>query len=244
MLKGKTAVVTGANRGIGRAIIEEFARNGADLFVCARVESQQFLSDIDMLTKRYQVDIEPVFFDLREEMQIREAIEYIRKSKKNVDVLVNNAGMIHKPHSFCTTQQERVRDILDVNLINPMLLTQYITRIMMKQRSGSIVNISSVAALGYSQGEFEYSVSKGGILAATRNLAVDLGNYGIRVNAVLPGIIDTEIWNELSDESMVQRTVMKRKGSPEEVAASVMFLASDAASYITGQMLRVDGGLF
>lgn len=246
MLAGKNAVVTGANRGIGRAIVEKLACHGAGIFACARTESATFLKDMDELATKYSVCIQPVFFELEEEEQIKRGVDEIRKSKKSIDILVNNAGMIPVPHNFFMMEMSSMRQVMEVNLVMPMMLTQYISRIMMRQKKGSIINLSSVAAIDGEPAELEYAASKGGWIAATKKLAIELGAYGIRVNAVAPGLIYTDMGNQLSEteeKRILERTILKRKGRPEEIAESVLFLASDHSSYITGQIIRVDGGM-
>lgn len=246
MLTGKSAVVTGANRGIGRATVEKLAQNGAGIFACARCETIEFVEDMKALAEKYSVSIMPVFFDLLDEQQVKNGVEGIRKTRKTIDILVNNAGIIPKSHTFFMMEMESMRQVLENNAIMPLMLTQYISRIMMRQKSGSIINIASVAALDGEPAEMEYAVSKGALVAATKKLAIELGAYGIRVNAIAPGLVQTEMGNQLNQQEekrILERVIMRRKGTPEEIADSILFLASNCSSYITGQVIRVDGGM-
>lgn len=246
MLKGKTVVITGANRGIGHAIVERMAEEGADVFACARKETEEFITEMECLAQKYSVDIIPVFFDLMSKDEILRGVQLIKKTKKNIDGLINNAGMVPSRHNFFTMGEDEIEQVLYVNLVRPMELTQYIARLMIRQNKGSIVNFSSIAALDGEPAELEYAISKGGMVSATKNLAIELGHYGVRVNAIAPGLTDTDMGNELDEESacqILQRTILGRKATPTEVANLAVFLVSDLSSYMTGQIIRVDGGM-
>ena len=246
MLKGKNALITGTRRGIGRATVEAFAENGANVWACARTADKEFEDDLANIARKFGVWIEPVYFDMTAEDQMKNAVKQIQSKKLPVDILVNNAGAVAPSVSFSMLSAKRLREILEVNFIAQMQLTQYISRLMMRRGSGSIVNLTSVAGLDGEPGQLEYVGSKAAIAGATKKLAIELGEAGIRVNAVAPGIIDTDMGNEMQDELMARilsESVMKRKGNPREVADAIVFLSSDQASYITGQILRVDGGL-
>lgn len=246
MLKGKNAIITGARRGIGRATVEVFAENGANIWACARMEDAAFEADMAGLAEKYGVWIEPVYFDLTDAVQMKQAVKQIQSAKKPVDILVNNAGAIADSTSFTMTSLEKMKEIFDTNFFSQMQLTQYIARFMMRQKSGSIVNLASIAALDGEPGQLEYVGSKAALIGATRKLAREMGTANIRVNAVAPGVIDTNMGNQMESglmESIISRTSMKRLGRPLEIANIIAFLASDKASYITGQTIRVDGGM-
>lgn len=246
MLKGKNAIITGARRGIGRATVEVFAENGANIWACARKEDAAFETDMAELAERYGVWIEPVYFELTDEAQMKQAVKQIQGEKRTVDILANNAGAVAQSTSFAMTSITKIKEIFDVNFFSQMLLTQYVTRLMLRQHSGSVVNLTSIAALDGEPGQLEYVGSKAAIAGATRKLARELGGQGIRVNAVAPGVIDTDMGNQMDPELMehvLGKTVMNRVGTPREIANVIAFLASDRASYITGQVIRVDGGL-
>lgn len=246
MLKGKNAIITGARRGVGRATVEAFAENGANVWACARKEDAAFEADMAGLAERYGVWIEPVYFEMTDAEQMKQAVKQIRRKSISVDILVNNAGAVAQSTSFSMTSIAKMKEIFDVNFFSQMLLTQYVTRLMLCQQSGSIVNLTSITALDGEPAQLEYIGSKAAMVGATKKLARELGGYGIRVNAVAPGIIDTDMGNQMSQELMdhvLGKTVMKRLGKPVEIANVIAFLASDLASYITGQVIRVDGGL-
>lgn len=246
MLRGKNAVITGMRRGIGRTTVEAFAKNGANVWACARKEDADFETDMTELAEKYGVWIRPVYFEMTDEGEMKEAFRKIQSEKMPVDVLVNNAGIASESRSFLMTTVAQMREIFEVNFFSQMLFTKYIVRLMMRQRKGSIVNISSIAALDGQPTQLEYVGSKAALVGATRHLAIVLGKMGIRVNAVAPGIIDTDGGNQMPSEVMEQileKSVMKRLGFPQEISNVIAFLASDLASYMTGQVIRVDGGL-
>lgn len=246
MLAGKVAVVTGANRGIGRAIFTKIAENHGSIIACVRKETDEFLAEIQELSEMYQVEIHSLCFDLTKEEEIKVAASQMRKLTKKVDILVNNAGMIPEPHSFVMTEADSIRQVMEANFVGPMILTQYVARMMMRNQSGSIINLSSVSALDGEPGELEYVASKGAMASATKKLAIELGEYGIRVNALAPGLIDTAMGGAIDEENeakLDERRVLKRRGSAAEIAEAVLYLASEKSSYVTGQVLRVDGGM-
>lgn len=246
MLKGKNAIITGARRGIGRATVETFASYGANIWACARKQDDAFEEDMHKTALKYGVSIWPTYFDVTEETQMKDAIQTIRKQKSNIDILVNMAGIVEDSTSFQMTDIAKMKHLFDVNFFAVTLLTQYVSRLMARQGGGSIVNISSIAGIDGEPAQYEYSTSKAAIAGATRHLSRELWQYGIRVNAVAPGMIKTDMGAKIDEnlkQHILNKTVMKRMGNPSEIAEAVAFLASDNASYITGQVLRVDGGM-
>ena len=251
LLEGKTAVVTGCNRGIGKAILENFAKNGADVFAVVRKEQEEFTLYINELMSEYKVDIIPIYMDLSNEDEVRSGAKSIigykdvNGKKKSIDILVNNAGMSNPLNSFAMTKMETIRSAFEVNLFGPMLLTQLLARNMMRNKSGSIVFVSSSAAFD-GGANIEYSASKAAIIGEVKRLAVEYGPYNLRVNAVAPGLTATDMGNSMSEEDekiALSMNIMKRKGEPREIADTVAFLASDMSSFITAQVIRADGGL-
>lgn len=251
LLVGKTAVVTGCNRGIGKAILENFAKNGADVFAVVRKEQEEFTLYINELMSEYKVDIIPIYMDLSNEDEVRSGAKSIigykdaSGEKKSIDILVNNAGMSNPLNSFAMTKMETIRSAFEVNLFGPMLLTQLLARNMMRNKSGSIVFVSSSAAFD-GGANIEYSASKAAIIGEVKRLAVEYGPYNVRVNAVAPGLTATDMGNSMSEEDekiALSMNIMKRKGEPREIADTVAFLASDMSSFITAQVIRADGGL-
>ena len=246
LLKDKNAVITGCNRGIGKEIVRVFAENGADIWACLRKESKSFTKYVRNLEQKHSVKIKPVYFDLANKEQIKEGFQSIKGSKQKVDILVNNAGLIFTA-LFQMTPMDKLKEIFEINYFSQILLTQYISRLMIRQRSGSIVNISSSAAIEGNEGRTGYASAKSSLIATTKVLARELAPYNIRVNAVAPGLTQTDMMASSTPEDALQETLnricMKRVGQPSEIANSVLFLASDLSSYMTSQVLRVDGGM-
>ncbi len=246
MLKNKTAVITGVTRGIGLAVLKKFSENYADSFVLVRKAAEPFLAEVQALKEEYGIRIEIVTCDLSDEESIKSAVRRISKEAPSVDILVNNAGMAADSTSFQMTSMNKMREVFQVNFFGMTVLTQYISRLMMRKKSGSIVNIASVAALDGTPAQYEYVCSKAAVVGAVKELAIELGAYGIRVNGVAPGITDTDMGGKIQSDlkdATLQNSVMKRMAEPGEIANAVLFLASDMASYMTGQVLRVDGGI-
>ena len=245
LLSGKRAVITGCNRGIGKAILERFAKNGADVYAVVRKETENFLSVTSEISKKYDVTIKPVYIDLSDEEQVKEGAKQILSDKIPIDILVCNAGISNPLSSLAMTKMDTIKSVFEVNLFSQMLLTQLIARNMMRHRNGTIIYISSSAA--YDGGaNIEYSASKAAIIGEMRRLALEYGPFNIRVNAVAPGLTATDMGNSMSkedEEVALSMNIMHRKGKPEEIADSVVYLASDMSSFVTGQVLRVDGGL-
>jgi len=246
LLKGKAAVVTGCNRGIGKAILEVFARNGANIWACVRRSDDRFADYVTKLESETGVTISPVYFDLADGEQMRAGVKTIMSAKQPVDVLVNNAGIIYTS-LFQMTPVDKMKEVFEINFFSQMVLTQYITRIMTRQKSGSIINLSSSAAIEGNEGRTAYAASKAAMICSTKVMARELGEYNIRVNAIAPGLTNTDMMIESTPEdaleSTLQRTCMKRVGKPEEIANAVLFLASYLSSFMTGQVLCVDGGM-
>ncbi len=246
LLEGKTAVVTGCNRGIGKAIVEVFAKNGASVWACMRQEDQTTSDSLSLLAQQTGVRITPIYFDLSDAEQIKEGFKQIKSAKQPIDILVNNAGIIHTA-LFQMTPIDKMKEVFDVNFFSQMQLTQYIVKIMMRQKSGSIVNISSSAAIEGNAGRTAYAASKAAMIAATKVMSEELAHYGIRANAIAPGLTQTGMMEESTPDEALAETLkrlnMGRVGNTEEIANTVLFLSSHLSSYMTGQVLRVDGGM-
>lgn len=245
ILEGKNAIVTGCARGIGHKILEIFAENGANVWACVRKRTQEFDRDAEELADRYGVRIIPVCFELTDKEQMKAAVKQIMSDKLPVDILVNNAGITYNALYQMSTL-EQIHHTLEVNFVAPYLFTQYVIKLMLKNQSGSIVNIASSAGLDGNSGRSVYGASKAAVICATKALAEELGGKGIRANSVAPGITQTDMLSSMT-EDVIRETVMgtdiKRAGKTEDIAHTVLFLASDLSSYITGQVLRVDGGM-
>lgn len=245
MLFNKTAIITGATRGIGLATMRIFAENHANIFILARKITNDILAEIEMLKKKNNIEIIFVECDISDGDSIKNAVNKILKVTKNIDILVNNAGMVAESTNFQMMSFDKLQKIFNVNFFGMTILTQYISRIMMRNMKGNIVNIASVAGIDGTPAQYEYVCSKAAVIGATKELAIELGKYNIRVNAIAPGITDTSMSQNIKDDlknDTLNNTIMKRMGNPEEIANAILFMASDMASYITGQVLRVDGG--
>lgn len=246
MLHGKNAVITGCARGIGKQILETFASNGANIWACVRKPSEEFSDLIQNFSDKYQVEIWPVYFDFADSNEIKVAVKLIMGSKKHVDILVNNAGITYNS-LFQMTPIDKLKEVFEINFFSQFLFTQYIVKLMVRQKSGSIVNISSSAAIDANAGRSAYGASKAAVICLTKAMAKELAEYNIRANIIAPGITQTDMVSaSMTDEiinSTLAQTSLKRMGHPFEIAQATLFLASEMSSYMTGQVLRVDGGM-
>lgn len=237
MLKDKICVVTGAAQGIGKAIAQKLLDCGAVVYGCDRNPDS-----MSMYNNRFH----PLYFDVIDAAAAKAAMMKVKKEQGRIDVLVNNAGVVFNKKIGMIVREE-TELMFRVNVIAVIELTQLVSRIMARTGGGSIVNIASVTAVLGSAGQSAYSATKGAIIAFTKSSAKELALQGIRVNAVAPGIVKTERFEELYEASgdkidaRIGRIALGRLGNPEDVANAVAFLASDNAAYISGQILGVDG---
>lgn len=246
-LADKNIVVTGTARGMGKQMIELFAQNGANIFACARVESNEHKSFCNSLEEKYNVKVMPIYFDLKEIEQIKNAVQEIRSFKIPVDGLVNNAGITYNA-LFQMTSIEELRNQMEVNFFAPFFLTQYIIKLMLrnKERPRSIVNISSSAAQDANSGKSAYGASKAALLTMTLCISEELAEQGIRANVICPGVTKTDMISDMLDyviENQVDASALKKLSNTLDIANTAMFLLSDYSSYVTGQVFRVDGGI-
>ena len=245
LLEQKTAIITGCNRGIGKTTLEIFAENGADIFACVRKESDEFTDAMKKLAVKTGVSITPVYFDFVESEQIKVGIKTIISSKKQIDILVNNAGVASGAF-FQMTSLHDLKQIFEINFFSQILFTQGISRYMSRFKTGSIINIVSTAGLIGDAGMTSYGSSKAALMFATKTMANELGVMNIRVNAIAPSITRTDMFDqmdEISRNKLIESSALKRPAEAVEVANVSLFLASGLSSFITGQVLRVDGGL-
>lgn len=244
MLKDKNAILTGTNRGIGKAILEKFAENGCNIWACARRQDSSFERYLEHLSKRHGVWIKPVYFELSSEESIKEGFKQIHREKKEIDILVNNAGIGHAA-LFQMTPVKTAREVFEIDFFSVFVLTQLVLKVMNRQRSGSIINMASVSGLDGSPMDCSYGAAKAAVIAFTKSLASEVGEAGIRVNAIAPGPTETEMlgmYKENVKEHLRERSQLGRLIKPEEIAELAVFLASDRSLPINGQVIRADGG--
>ena len=244
LLQGKTAIVTGATRGIGKGIAIEFANQGANvLFTYSSSEKlakelEHKFKDSDVIVKGYKSDASS--FD--ESVTL---IEKILKDFTEINILVNNAG-ITRDNLLMRMSEDDFDKVIEVNLKSVFNMTKAVQRTMLKQRSGSIINMSSVVGVKGNAGQSNYAASKAGIIGFSKSIALELGSRNIRCNVIAPGFIETEM-TEVLDEKVVEEwrnsIPLKRGGNPKDIAGTCVWLASDLSSYVTGQTIHVNGGL-
>ncbi len=243
-LAGKTALVTGGSRGIGRAIVWELARQGARVAFVYHSNTEA----ADQLVKELELDQREVIAiqaDVADLDSADTVVTSVLEKWEQIDILVNNAGII-RDGLLATMDQEQWQAVIDTNLGSVYRFTHAVTRPMMSQRHGRIINISSVASHFGNPGQANYAASKGGIEGMTRCLATELGRRGITVNAIAPGFIETDMTEAIrsvAEKEIVKRISVRRLGRPDDIAHATAYLASDEASYVTGHVLVVDGGL-
>ncbi|HBF35363.1 TPA: beta-ketoacyl-ACP reductase [Candidatus Sumerlaeota bacterium] len=243
MLKGKTAVITGAGQGIGKSIALAFARQGANIVVSDVQEATaaQAVTEIEALG----VKAIAVACDVRQSAQCEALIDKAVETFGQIDILVNNAG-VTKDGLMMRMKEEDFDFVIAINLKGVFNCSKAAIRPMMKQRSGRIINISSVVGLMGNAGQANYSASKAGVIGLTKTMAKEFGSRNINVNAICPGFIQTAMTDKLTDDAkkqLVEVIPFKKLGTADDVANTALFLASDLASYITGETIRVDGGM-
>ena len=245
LLDGKTIIVTGTARGMGRCMVEIFAENGANVIAHARIETSEHREYLDKLASDNDVLIIPIYFELTDPEQIKNAIKEIRATKLSIDGLVNNAGVTHNA-LFQMTKMEDVRNQMEVNFFAPYLLTQYVSKLMVRTGGGSIVNISSSAAQDGNSGKSAYGASKAALLTMTLAISEELASAGVRANVICPGVTETDMVSSMPDYILdIQKdaTFLGELGTTNDIANTALYLLSDKSSYITGQIFRVDGGV-
>lgn len=245
LLEGKTIIVTGTAKGMGNKMVELFAKNGANVFAHARTETEAHKEFCNKLAQENNVQVIPLYFDLRDADAIKEAISTIRATKLVIDGLVNNAGITYNA-LFQMTNINELRNQFEVNFFAPFLFTQYISKLMVRNKKGSIVNVSSSAAQDGNSGKSAYGASKAALLTMTLSISEELAPYGIRANVICPGVTQTDMVSTMPDyisDIQKEATFLHKLGTTEDIANTAMFLLSDDASYVTGQVFRVDGGV-
>lgn len=243
--KNKNIVITGSSRGIGLAILELFAQEGANIAACSNKQSDTVLLKYKEIATKNNVQITPYFFDMSNEDEVKEGLKELKTAMPVIDVLVNNAGISHIA-PFMMSKMEDLHRVFQINYFSQMVLTQGLLGCLKKAKGASIVNMTSIAGLDGGIGVTAYGSSKSAIALTTKVLAQELAFFKIRVNGVAPGMVETDMaisMGEKAAENTSNSAALKRLAKPEEIAQMVVFLASEEASYITGQIVRVDGGI-
>lgn len=244
LLEGKTAIVTGGSRGIGKGIVETFVKQGANVAftysssATAADEIEASLADSGVIVKAYRSNA--ASFD-----DAQELIKKVSQDFSRIDILINNAG-ITKDNLLMRISEEDFDKVIEVNLKSVFNMTKAVQRTMLKQRSGSIINMSSVVGVKGNAGQTNYAASKAGIIGFSKSVALELGSRSIRCNVVAPGFIETEMTAKLDEKVVAEWRAgipLKRGGSPEDIANACVYLGSDLSTYVTGQVLNVDGGM-
>lgn len=245
MLAGKNIIVTGTARGMGKTMAETFAENGANVIACARKETKDHREFCKKIEDENGVKVIGIYFELTDPEQIKNAVKEIRGTKLQIDGLVNNAGITHNA-LFQMTNMDEVRNEMEVNFFAPYLFTQYISKLMVRNKKGSIVNIASTAALDGNSGKSAYGASKAALITMTLCISEELAAGGIRANAICPGVTQTDMAGTMPEyilDIQKEASFLKRLGTTEDIANTALYLLSDYSAYITGQVFRVDGGM-
>ena len=243
-IEGKTAVITGANGGIGFEIIKRFAENKADIIACIRETNPEFEEKLREISARNGIEADIVCFDMGDADSVKRGLKEIKALKKPVDILVNNAGVGHLALIPMIAMDDMKR-VFQVNYFSHVQIVQGLYRALTKSR-GCVINLASAAGIDGDSGNAVYGAAKASMILFTKVLAKEMASMGVRVNAVAPGLVDTDFadaMGERAKESMKSSSLMRRLGTPAEIAETVLFLASGKSSFINGQIIRIDGGM-
>jgi len=244
MLQGKTAIITGVTRGIGKKIAEVYAKNHATLILNAR-EHTKVEKLAQKLRDEYNVEVIAFTFDITNSDEVKKAFQNLFKTVKKVDILVNNAGIL-EGSLLGMIGQNMIEKTYATNVYSIYDISQYAIRMMQRNKSGSIINMTSIMGVMGAEGQAVYSGSKAAVIGITKSMSKELASSNIRVNAIAPGFIDTDMIKELTDVKYEERLAsikMGRVGKTEDVANTALYLASELSSYVTGQVIGVDGGM-
>lgn len=242
LLKGKVCLITGTSRGIGREIAERFSEEGAIVYANAR-EKNSIDEWAVGCSLKYQTDVVPLYFDVTDYNSVKAGVMQLISERKRLDVLVNNAGLVTY-EVLGMIQIESLRKMLEVNVVAVINLIQTVSRLMSRQKSGSIINISSIVGVKGVKGQMAYSATKGAVVSLTKSAAKELASQNVRVNALAPGMVDTERFRRILEENFREKITsigMGRMAKPLDVANACVFLGSDLSGYITGQIIEIDG---
>ena len=244
LLKGKTAIVTGASRGIGKAVSIIFAKNGANLILISRNEEK--LNELQkQLVLDYGIEVQYFSVDITDLDKLKNVFIEIKKTKKNIDIVVNNAGIMEDA-VLQMVKPELIQKIFATNVFALIDVSKRASKLMLRNRRGSIINLTSIIGVEGNLGQTIYGSSKSAVIGFTKSLSKELASFNIRVNGVAPGFIDTDMTRGMDDkfyEKNLASIAMGRLGTAEDVAKVILFLASDLSEYVTGQIIGVDGGM-
>jgi 3-oxoacyl-[acyl-carrier protein] reductase len=244
LLEGKKALITGGARGIGKEIVISFLNNGASVYFID-LNPSEYMDEYEKLAEKTGQKVVFKQANVADEEQISSAVNEILNESAGIDVLVNNAG-ITRDGLFFRMSSKDWTDVLTINLTSAFYISKIVSRAMAKQKSGSIINVASIVGVIGNAGQVNYSASKAGLIGFTKSLSREIAKKNVRVNAIAPGFIRTPMTDKLNEsqvEALARQIPMGRLGEPEEVAKVTLFLASDLASYVTGQALHITGGL-
>ena len=238
------AIITGSNRGIGKAMVEAFAAADYNIWACARKATPEYEAWLNDTASRNGVWIKPVYFEMSDTESVNNGIKQILDDNQTIDVLVNNAG-ISTVGLLSMSKVDDIRKLFDVNYFAMLQIIQKVSKKMARQKKGVIINMGSIAGIEPQPGKIAYGSSKAAVMMMTKCLAKELGPMGIRVNSIAPGPIETEMIHQYNDEMLTKlasESALRRLGKREEIAQVALFLASEQASYINGEIIKVDGG--
>ena len=242
MLSGKTAFITGSNRGIGKAVLDSFIKNRANIICAVRKCSPEFKDYIKKISEKFKSKIKILEFDLENEIQTKDAIHSLYKEKITLDILVNNAG-VADGSLLEMTSTNNLKKIFQINFFSQIRLTQLLLRLLKKSKNGSIINLGSISGIIAERGTLSYGSSKAALMFSTKVMAKELSVYKIRVNCIAPTATDTDMLNQMdkvAKEKLLQNSLLKKPHTAAEVASKVLFLASEKSIHINGQIVKID----
>ena len=245
MLSNKTAFITGCNRGIGKSILDKFILNNANIICAVRKIDKDFLEYIENQRKNKDTKIRVIEIDLLDITKIKNSLQFLYDSKEKIDILVNNAG-VADGSIFEMSSIEKIKEIFEINFFSQLKLTQLLIRFLKKSKEASIINMGSISGIIPERGTIGYGSSKASLMFATKVMANELSGYNIRVNAIAPNIIKTEMLNDMdtkTKEIFINQSFLKREGDVQDVSSLALYLASNESKYINGQIIRLDGGI-
>lgn len=243
-MKGKNVIITGSNRGIGKAFVQAFADSKANIWVCARKSDKVFEEWLAELANKNGIWIKPIYFELSDVDSLNAGVQSIIDENISIDVLVNNAG-VSTVGLLSMSKVDDIKSLFEVNYFAMLRIIQKVSKRMCRQKCGVIINMASIAGIEPQAGKIAYGSSKAAVILMTKCLAKELGPLGIRVNAIAPGPVETDMIHQYNDTMLAKlesESSLKRLGKAEEIAQTALFLASSQSSYINGEIIRVDGG--